>query len=49
MIHEPTFLSVIVFAVFVAATLALSFYFAAKTKSAAGYFVFEFKQALKLH
>ena len=38
MIHEPTYLSVIVFAVFVAATLALSFYFAAKTKSAAGYF-----------
>ena len=38
MIHEPTFLSVIVFSLFVAATLALSFYFAAKTKSAAGYF-----------
>ncbi len=38
MIHEPTYLSVIVFSLFVAATLALSFYFAAKTKSAAGYF-----------
>jgi cation/acetate symporter len=38
MIHEPTFLSVFVFALFVAATLGLSFYFAAKTKSAAGYF-----------
>ena len=38
MIHEPTFLSVFVFALFVASTLGLSFYFAAKTKSAAGYF-----------
>lgn len=38
MIHEPSVLSVLVFAVFVAATLILSFYFAAKTKSAAGYF-----------
>ena len=38
MIHNPSFLSVIVFGVFVALTLGLSFYFAAKTKSAAGYF-----------
>lgn len=38
MIHEPSVLSVLVFALFVAATLILSFYFAAKTKSAAGYF-----------
>jgi len=38
MIHEPSVLSVMVFGVFVAATLILSFYFAAKTKSAAGYF-----------
>lgn len=38
MIHNPSFLSVIVFAIFVGITLALSFYFAAKTKSAAGYF-----------
>ena len=38
MIHNPSFLSVIVFGVFVAITLGLSFYFAAKTKSAAGYF-----------
>ena len=38
MIHDPSLLSVVVFALFVTATLALSFYFAAKTKSAAGYF-----------
>ena len=38
MIHNPSFLSVIVFGIFVAVTLGLSFYFAAKTKSAAGYF-----------
>ncbi len=38
MIHNASTLSVIVFAVFVAITLGLSFYFAAKTKSAAGYF-----------
>lgn len=38
MIHNPSFLSVIVFGIFVAITLGLSFYFAARTKSAAGYF-----------
>ena len=38
MIHDPSILSVVVFAVFVAATLGLSFYFARKTHSAAGYF-----------
>ena len=38
MIHNPSFLSVIVFGIFVAITLGLSFYFAAKTKSASGYF-----------
>ena len=38
MIHNPSFLSVMIFGGFVAFTLALSFYFAAKTKSAAGYF-----------
>src|ERR1700759_5382013 len=38
MIHEASTLSVVVFAAFVAVTLGLSFYFAAKTKSAAGYF-----------
>jgi cation/acetate symporter len=38
MIHEPSYLSVFVFAIFVATTLGLSFYFARKTKSAAGYF-----------
>ena len=38
MIHNASPLSVIVFGVFVAITLGLSFYFAAKTKSAAGYF-----------
>ena len=38
MIHEPSILSVVVFAVFVAITLGLSFYFARKTRSAAGYF-----------
>lgn len=38
MIHNPSFLSVFVFGIFVAITLGLSFYFAAKTKSASGYF-----------
>jgi len=38
MIHNASALSVIVFAIVVAITLGLSFYFAAKTKSAAGYF-----------
>ena len=38
MLHSPSILSVIVFGIFVAITLGLSFYFAAKTKSAAGYF-----------
>lgn len=38
MIHEPSTLSVLVFGVFVAITLGLSFYFARKSKSAAGYF-----------
>ena len=38
MIHDPSFLSVVVFGIFVAITLGLSFYFAARTKSAAGYF-----------
>jgi len=38
MIHNPSFLSVIVFGIFVAITLGLSFYFAAKTKSASSYF-----------
>ena len=38
MIHTPSTMSVVVFAIFVAFTLGLSFYFAAKTKSAAGYF-----------
>ena len=38
MIHNPSTLSVVVFGIFVAITLGLSFYFAAKTKSASGYF-----------
>ncbi|WP_010584919.1 sodium/solute symporter [Schlesneria paludicola] len=38
MLHSPSALSVIVFGLFVAVTLGLSFYFAAKTKSASGYF-----------
>lgn len=38
MIHNPSILSVVVFGIFVAITLGLSFYFAAKTKSASGYF-----------
>ena len=38
MIHSPSILSVVVFGIFVAITLGLSFYFAAKTKSASGYF-----------
>lgn len=38
MIPHPSSLSIVVFLVFVAVTLGLSFYFAAKTKSAAGYF-----------
>ena len=36
--HEPSTLAVAVFLAFVALTLALSFYFARKTKSAQGYF-----------
>ena len=38
MIHSPSTLSVVIFGLFVAVTLGLSFYFAAKTKSASGYF-----------
>ena len=38
MIHNASILSVVIFGIFVAVTLALSFYFAAKTKSASGYF-----------
>jgi cation/acetate symporter len=38
MLHQPSGLSIWIFVVFVAITLSLSFYFAAKTKSAAGYF-----------
>lgn len=38
MIYEPSALAVGVFAVFVAATLGISFYFAARTRSAHGYF-----------
>src|SRR6186997_3193750 len=38
MLHEPSLLSVVVFAVFVAITLGLSFYFARRSRSAAGYF-----------
>lgn len=38
MIYSPSVLAVSVFALFVAATLALSFYFAAQTRSAQGYF-----------
>ncbi len=38
MIPQPSPLAVIVFFIFVAFTLALSFYFGAKAKSAAGYF-----------
>jgi cation/acetate symporter len=38
MIHNPSMLSVVIFGLFVAVTLGLSFDFAAKTKSAAGYF-----------
>lgn len=38
MIPHPSSLSIWVFVIFVAITLGLSFYFAAKTKSAAGYF-----------
>jgi cation/acetate symporter len=38
MIHNPSTLAVIIFTVFVAFTLWLSFYFAGRTKSAAGYF-----------
>lgn len=38
MIHERSLLSVIVFGVFVAITLGLSFYFARKSRSAAGFF-----------
>lgn len=38
MIHEASWISVLIFAVFVAFTLGLSFYFAAQTKDAKGYF-----------
>lgn len=38
MIYQPSWDVVAVFAVFVGITLALSFYFAARTRSAAGYF-----------
>lgn len=38
MIYEPTATAIAVFALFVAITLGLSFYFGAKTKSAQGYF-----------
>ena len=38
MIHEASATAVVVFVIFVAFTLGLSFYFARKTKSAAGYF-----------
>ncbi len=38
MIHQPTLTAVLVFAAFVAFTLGLSFWFAARTRSAAGYF-----------
>ncbi len=38
MIYTPSVLAVAVFAAFVAITLGLSFYFAARTRSAAGYF-----------
>jgi cation/acetate symporter len=37
-IYEPSALAVGVFAIFVAATLGISFYFAARTRSAHGYF-----------
>ena len=38
MLYHPSIMSVVVFGIFVAITLGLSFYFAAKSKSAAGYF-----------
>jgi cation/acetate symporter len=38
MIYSPSFLAVAIFGVFVAFTLGLSFYFAARTRSAQGYF-----------
>ena len=38
MIHEASWTAVAVFAIFVAITLGISFYYAAKTKSAKGYF-----------
>ena len=38
MIYSPSALAVTVFGLFVAVTLALSFYFAARTRSAKGYF-----------
>ena len=38
MIHHPSVTAVVVFALFVAFTLGLSFYFASRTKSAKGYF-----------
>jgi len=38
MIYEPSLAAIVVFAIFVAITLGLSFYFAAKTKSSQSYF-----------
>lgn len=38
MIYSPSVVAILVFALFVAFTLGLSFYFSAKTKSALGYF-----------
>ena len=38
MIHEASWIAVLIFAVFVALTLAISFSFAGKTKSSQGYF-----------
>lgn len=38
MIYQPSLLAVVVFVVFVAITLGISFYFAAKTRSAQSYF-----------
>ena len=38
MIYEPSLLAVVVFLIFVLATLGISFYFAGRTRSAKGYF-----------
>lgn len=38
MIHEPTWQSIVIFSLFVAFTLGISFYFARKAKSAKGYY-----------